>query len=231
MIKINDSEKLNHYVAKYDIDKLFDEDAKTFIELLFFKKNEYICRQDEPIHYLFFFVEGKAKIFTTQGNGKSLLLSFYQEFKVLGDLEIINFEVATANVQAIEDTYCLGIPVEQVRTYLFNNVKLLRFICQSLGEKLNRCTKNSSVNLLYPLENRLASYMLATAPKEELNGENIIKLNENLTEVSELLGTSYRHLLRTLDNLCSKNIIKKKGHGFEVLDERALKKLAENVYK
>ncbi len=86
--------------------------------------------------------------------------------------------------------------------------------------------KNSSINLLYPLENRLASYILATGERID-NNEEIIKFNENLTEIAELLGTSYRHLLRTLNNLSCKGAIRKKINYFQVLDEKILKSLQQ----
>ena len=201
------------------------------MELVLFKKNEYICRENEDINYLFFFVEGKAKVYTTLSNGKSLLLCFYQEFKVLGDLELMNSQTASTNVQVIEDAYCIAISLEKAKSYLFNDVKFLRYVCASLSEKLNRCSKNSSINLLFPLENRLASYILVTGESIDNNEKKTIKFNENLTEISELLGTSYRHLLRTLNILCVKGAMVKKDNCFEVVDEMILRKLAADLYK
>ena len=231
MIKINDFKEMDNYILKYNIDEIFTSSMKSIMELLLFKRNEYICREGEEINYLFFFVEGKAKVYTTLSNGKSLLLSFFKEFKILGDLEIINAKPASSNVQVIEDTYCIGISLENVREYLLNDAKFLRFICNSLGEKLYRCSKNSSINLLYPLENRLASYMIATCERVDSSGLTIVKFNENLTEISELLGTSYRHLLRTLNSLSLKGTIKKKNNYFEVIDEENLKRLAADLYE
>lgn len=231
MIKINDFKEMDNYIIKYGIDEIFTSSMKSIMELFLFKKNEYICREGEEINYLFFFVEGKAKVYTTLSNGKSLLLSFFKEFKILGDLEIINAKLASSNVQVIEDTYCIGISLENVREYLLNDAKFLRFICNSLGEKLYRCSKNSSINLLYPLENRIASYMIATCERVDASGLTIVKFNENLTEISELLGTSYRHLLRTLNGLSLKGTIKKKNNYYEVIDEENLKKLAADLYE
>lgn len=231
MIKINDLKLLDKYILKYGITDIFTNDMKPLMELFLFKKNEHICRESEDINYLFFFVKGKAKVYTTLSNGKSLLLCFYQDFKILGDLEIINPQNASSSVQVIEDAYCIGISLENARTYLLNDVKFLRFMCDSLGEKLNRCSKNSSINLLYSLQNRLASYILATGERVNNNGEMIIEFDENLTEISELLGTSYRHLLRTLDLLCLKELIRKKHNHFQVIDEINLRKLAADLYK
>ena len=231
MIRINDLKEKDKYILKYRINDIFTKDMNPFIELFFFKKNEHICREDEKLNFLFFLVKGKAKVYTTLSNGKSLLLCFYDDFKLLGDVEIINLENASSNVQVIEDTYCLAISLTSVSLYLLNDAKFLRFICSSLGGKLNRCSKNSSINLLYPLENRLASYILATGERVDNNEERIIKFNENLTEIAELLGTSYRHLLRTLNSLSCKGAIMKKSNYFQVLDEKILKKLAADLYK
>ena len=62
----------------------------------------------------------------------------------------------------------------------------------------NAASLSSSVNMLYPLENRLASYT-----NEYSNN------TENITQISELLGSSYRHLLRVLNRLESEGIIKR----------------------
>lgn len=231
MTKVNNPKIMDGYILEYNIDEIFTEDMRSFMELILFKKGEYICRENEDINYIFFFLKGKAKVYITLGNGKSLLLYFYQDFKVLGDLELINYQSATSNVQAIEDTYCIGIPLEKARERLLKDTKFLRYICSSLGEKLKRCSKNSSINLLYPLENRLASYILATGKNINRNGEKIIRFDENLTEIAEILGTSYRHLLRTLNNLQLKGALAKEDSGFKVIDESILTKLASDVYR
>lgn len=69
----------------------------------------------------------------------------------------------------------------------------------------------------------MASYILSNKEK------NTFK--ENLTETAELLGASYRHLLRTLNSLCSKSIIKKTKNYYEIIDEEVLRGLAEDLYE
>ncbi|MDM5189105.1 transcriptional regulator YeiL [Bacillus sp. DX4.1] len=230
MKKLYDSKKLDEYVRQNNIEAFFSNDMKSCMELLLFKKNEYICKENEEIHYLYFFVEGKAKAYNTLSNGKSLLLCFYDGLQVLGDVELIHSQKTSSNVQVMEDSYCIGIPLEKVRVQLLHDAIFLRCICDSLAGKLNRLSKNSSINLLYPLENRLASYILATGESVIYKEKKII-FNGNLTETSELLGTSYRHLLRTLNILCDKGVIKKNNGCFEVMDIRFLKELAADVYK
>lgn len=227
MKKIIDDEKLSYYISRFNMNEIFSIDMKPYMQLFFFNKNEHICKSEEKIDYLFFFVHGKAKVYSTLSNGKSLLLCFYKPFKVIGELEFIDFETADSNIQVIEETYCVGIPMEKIRELLLDDPKFLRYMCSSLGEKLIRLSNYSSINLLYPLENRLASYILAVT---DFN-ENNITFDGNLSEVSELLGTSYRHLLRTLNLLCKQKIIKKNNHYYEIADKILLQKLAGDLYE
>lgn len=228
MIKINNLDMINEYILKYDINNIFTKDMKPFMEMLFFEKNQFIFKEDEDIKYLIFLIKGKLKVYVTLSNGRSLLNCFCQDFKVFGDLEFINSQTAYSNVQAIVDTYCIGIPINKVREYLLNDAKFLKYICSELGEKLLKFSRNTSINLLYPLENRLASYILATGQKNHNNGR--IEFNENLTEIAELLGASYRHLLRTLNMLCLKGSIEKKNGYYEIIDRGILEELAVGVY-
>lgn len=230
MKKIYDPHKLDEYIQKNNIKEFFSSDIKSVMELLLLKKNEYICRENETLSYLYFFVEGKAKVYTTLSNGKSLLLTFYNRFEVIGDVELVRSQKTFSNVQVMEDSYCIGIPLEKIRMRLLHDATFLSFICDSLAHKLARLAQNSSINLLYPLENRLASYILATSESVG-NGEKAMIFQGNLTEISELLGTSYRHLLRTLNILCDKGVLEKKGSYFEVIDEPLLEELAADVYK
>lgn len=199
------------------------------MELFFFNKNEYICKADEKLNHMFFFVKGKAKVYASLSNGKSLLLCFYKPFKIIGDVEFMHTETANSNVQVIEDSYCIGISFDKIRQLALDDPKFLRFVCDCLGNKLVKLSKNSSINLLYPLENRLSSFILATCNENE--DKNKIIFEGNLTEVSELLGTSYRHLLRTLNILCNRCAIKKNQNYYEIININILERLAGELYE
>lgn len=231
MQKKHNPKLIQHYMTKYQMNQHFSQDMTPYIELFFWKKNEHICREDEHAEYLFFFVDGKAKVYITLQNGKSLLLCFYEEFKLIGDIEIINGKNSTANVQAIEECYCLGIKREIVSQYLLRDVIFLRFMCESLSHELERSSKNSSINLLYPLENRLASYLYTTISHDVTKQEDTPIFQENLTALAELLGTSYRHLHRSIDSLCKKKIIERTPQGIKIVNEDELKALTFDLYQ
>ncbi|MGL5256349.1 MAG: cyclic nucleotide-binding domain-containing protein [Proteocatella sp.] len=225
MVILNNEILKKKQIEKYNIDKIFTLDMSAQMKLLMYKKHEFLCKEDEVLDYLIFLTEGKAKSFVSLENGKNLLTCFYEDFQVIGDLETLSMKTASGSMQALKDSYCIGIPMEFVRTNLIEDAKFLRFICENLGKKLHRCAHNSSINSLYPLENRLAAYILKTS-----DGEEKLKFEGNLTEVAELLGSSYRHLLRTLEAFCNKKYLNKQKGIYEVIDRESLNKLSAEVY-
>ena len=209
---------------------MFTTDLLKEFELIKVGRLEYICLQEEEMQYLWFLVDGSAKVVKVLENGKNLLLSFYEPLSVIGDLELIKAKRASCTVQALSTCYLLALPIDQFRTALQKDIKLMNFVCNALADKLDYISNNSSINLLYPLENRLATYINMVAMEQDgLDGRRCF--NENLTQLAELLGTSYRHLLRTLNRLCQSEILNRTKEGYIIFDEQELSDLAEGLYK
>ena len=217
MEKIYNAQLKELYINKYKLNDIFTDDMSGYMELVSFKKGEYICNENEKMEYLFFLVKGKGKV--------------YVPLTVIGDIEIVNNCDTSSNIQALEDSYCIALHLNIVREKLLKDAKFLRYVCDSLGRKLQSSSNNNSINLLYPLENRLASYILAAKEEIIVDNKKAYIFNEKLTELAELLGTSYRHLLRTINALINKGVISKENGYYKILDKKLLKTLSVGVYK
>ncbi|AWK52319.1 hypothetical protein DIC82_15505 [Clostridium beijerinckii] len=230
MIKIEDHKKIEGYIKTYEMKSLFLDNMKEYMTLYMFNKNDYICREEEQLENMYFLVDGKAKVSKHLENGKSLLISFYMPLTIIGDVEFIRNDVTDCSVQAIEDTYCIGINFNIVRKKLIKDCKFLLKICEYLSDKLTNGSNNSSINLLYPLENRLASYIVAFINTHDNNIKKFT-FKENYNEISELLGTSYRHFNRVLNKFCLEGILKKCDREYVIEDFEKLLCLAGDLYK
>lgn len=208
MLKLNDKSKLKYFIKKYNINNLFTNNMEDYMDLYFCKKGSHICEKGNTLDKFYFFVEGRAKVYLSTPNGKSLLIRFYSPLQIIGDIEITSNTNIDCSIQAIEDCLCIGIPVDIIKSLCFKDIKFLNYICSQLSYKLSSASLSTSLNLLYPLENRLASYLLALYPNDMDRKNNMI--TDNFTQISELLGADYRHFLRVVDKLCTKNIIKKR---------------------
>ena len=230
MKKIEDPFIIEKYYNELNMQEIFINDVTKHMKLLKFDKYEYLSREEEDLEYLLFFIQGKAKVFKTLPNGRSLLLAFYNSIRVIGDIEIVKNQSATSTIQALSTCYCLAIPMKKARLELTNDRKFLKFTCESLAEKLAAVSMNSSINLLYPLENRLASYINEFLTNDE-DSNIYIDFDENLVNIAELLGSSYRHLLRTLNTLSKKGVLEKEDGKYKVINKFLLEELAGDLYQ
>lgn len=226
MIKIYNTSLLNNYVEKYNLNSFLNDNLLNLLELHSFSKNEFICTLNDELLYMHFLVKGKAKVTTLLSTGKSLLLCFNTPLSIMGDLELIDNSFADCNVQALEECLCISLPLTLVKEFGYNDPIFLRFIISSLEKKLRSNSNYMSINLLLPLENRVASYLISALP----TGSSSVDIH-GINNLSELLGTSYRHLSRVIKNLSDENIIKKNRNTIEILNLEKLNSLCSDTFK
>ncbi len=225
MRRISDNNLLNHYIDKHNMENIFDKDMLKYAQLHFYEKDEYILEAESELQYYYLLVDGKIKISYLFENGKSMFLKFYKEFNTIGDLELLKNIPIRCNIDAIEDTYLVAIPTDILRKKYLNNIKFLHHLVDSLSEKLYATINNSSYNFVYPLINRLSSYLV-----EHITDKDYIILSSSFIEIAQFLGTTYRHLNRTFKELETERIIKCENKTVYILDENRLRELSKNLY-
>lgn len=226
MKRVFDSKLLMSYIKKYNIEIIFDDEILKYAQLHFYESQEYILESGDALEYYYLLVDGKIKIYYSFENGKSMTLKFYKDFNTIGDLEVLKGIPILCDIDAVEDTFLIAIPSTIVREKYFDNVKFLYRLVDSLSEKLYGTINNSSYNFVYPLINRVASYLVENLTTDK----NYIILNSSYLDIAQFLGTTYRHLNRTLKEMESKSIIKCVDKKIYILDINKLRELSKNIY-
>lgn len=226
MKKIMDKETISHYINKYQLNQVLPEDVLMLGHIAHYQKGDVILHSGDELNYFCFFLEGKIKVMSSLENGKSLLLRFYTDLDTLGDIELFFPGPVESSVEAVSESYLLKVPMHIIRENYLDDPVFLKYLGHSLSDKLKSISRNSAYNLYYPLVNRLSSYIY-----EHMNDNNQVLFYSSYMEISEFLGTTYRHLNRTLNELADMAIIKVHGKNIEVLDLDALKALAKNLYR
>lgn len=178
---------------------------------LHYEKGEFICLEGGPLKHLLFILSGTAKVCVTAASGKTVLFNFYHGEGVLGDVELMMAAgdfIATTSVQAATEVRAIGLPMRMCRVIAEENPIFACALGAELAQKLNHSTRHGARNILYTLEERLCAY-IAQVQQDGF-------FCERLTELAELLGVSYRHLLRTLQRLCANGVLQKEGNGYRV---------------
>jgi CRP-like cAMP-binding protein len=110
-------------------------------------------------------------------------------------------------VESLNDTVFIAIKYSDLNKYAKEDAKFLRFVVKNLSHKLYTTTISNSINLLQPLENRFACYLLSVSTDESVKNFNSEIRTSKLTELANLLGTSYRHLNRVICDMDKRGII------------------------
>lgn len=184
--------------------------------IYYFKNGEFIVNERDKLHNLYIIIDGRAKIITTQKNGKQLILQFLETRDFIGDLTIVKAEENVKDVIAMGECVCLGIPIAVVQEYLITNHDFLLFLSQYIGEKLLFRMEHFKEQQTQELKVRLAKLLLEIS----INGVYF----EKHTEISEYLGVSYRHFMHTFKFFKDEKMIVKDKQGY-LIDEEKIKQL------
>lgn len=228
---LNDKNLMKHYIDKFQLDTIFDKDMSSYMKLFLCEKGEMICKIGDELEWIYFLVKGKLKVFNLLLNGKSTLLRFSTPLSIVGDLELFKKYKIKNNVEALNEAIIIGIKADDVKKYASEDSLFLRFVIENLSHKLYTFSNLSALNQAYPFINRFASYLIAIT-SDENNNKLIdeIKTN-NLTELANFFGVSYRHLNRVIKDLCDSGIIKKNNKEIVILDYERLKDMSGGHYE
>lgn len=213
------NEKRQRYLKEHSISHLFSFPIEEFIQIHEYQRDEWIIQEGKRPSFLFYMMEGKAKIYVTHQNGKVSLINFINTNDFFGEMELLNDLNNTKGIQATTKTICYALPIQHYRKQLLEDAKFLRELTNFLSTKAAHMASRYSQSLAFPLENRLADFILETAD------EGIYK--EKHVTVCDYLGVSYRHLLHVLTQFCEKNYLQKKGRVYRIEQYDSLYNLAQ----
>lgn len=220
MRKLPEAESL-HYIEKYPISQFFSFDITPYLHVFEFDKGEFIFREQSFSDYLYYMIEGKAKLYITHKNGKVSLIDFLSSPTFMGEMELLNEERYSKGIQTVTTTICFAVAVREVKEKLLADPVFLKMLCLFLSQKATSMTAKYTQNQAYPFENRLASFILLSSD------QGFYK--EKHTEVCEYLGVSYRHLLFVLAQFCEAGYLTKHNRGFILEDMETLEQLAHEI--
>lgn len=215
------------YMNELSRELVFGEEAKDCARIFAYDRGELVCERENEVEYLLFLIRGKAKVFTMLDNGKIYLLRIEGSISVYGDVEIMHGATYTANVEALDGCRCLAMPMRYIRSQYLEDPVFLKYMINSLAKRLDKISKMSTNNLLRPLKDRFAGYLMALAEA----GESLVIIEASFIQVAEQLGTTYRHLSRTVREMEAEGLFARKGKQFYLINLEMLKGMAGDTYE
>lgn len=152
------------------------------------KDNIVFYEGDEP-KYLYLLVKGVIKLYKTTSSHKEIVLKYFHENELIG--EVANFEGIPypATAKAYSDVEFLKIDFEKLKEVIFLNPNLAFNIQTSLIKKIKNLENIISTNLVLDSKERVAKYIYSHSD-DFFETKNI--------EIAEILGVSPETLSRIL---------------------------------
>lgn len=206
---ILDNESLrNKLMEQFHIKDCFESMTGLNIELVNFAKDEYMVREGDTVDYIYFLLVGRVKFYAC-----SMKRDFnitYMNTGLIGDAEFVTGRAATRSVQVVNDALCMRLSTRTGRHRLMSDRTFLRYLTQQLAEKLSLAeTTPQDLGTDISTEERLYEFL-------KLSSEDG-RVKQSLREISQIMGVSYRHLIRMMNTLCDEGKLrhgKRKGAYF-----------------
>lgn len=232
MEEIKDRAQVEHYLQAHQIQWVFNEQLLPHLSLYNFEQGELICTQGEAAQDLYVLVKGKVKISTTSVEGKTLILSFKTPLELIGDIEYVRGTDILNTVEAVSSVSMIGVHHRWLKKYGSDHAPLLQFLLEIITRKFYIKSNSMSFNLMYPLEVRLASYLLSVSFDESDTQFQGQLSTAGLIDAANLLSTSYRHLNRVIRQFCTEGLIERDKGVILVKDRAGLSTRANhNIYE
>lgn len=226
------SEPLLQYIRQHGLEPIIPSTLGPYLALCGFENGEAICQQGEKSRYLYILVKGKIKIYNTSAEGRTLVVSFKTPLELIGDVDFFQDIEIINTVEAVSPVVMIRIPYRELKEYGSEHAPLLLFLLDIITRKFSLKSQFMSFNLIYPVEVRLASYLLSVSFDETDSGFRGRLSARGLTDAANLIGTSYRHLNRVLRKFADEGMIERSREHIVVLDREGLKELANhNIYE
>lgn len=217
MKKIYDKKLIQKYLKHPVYKKYFSDHFDDDVYLVETKANETLIYQGDESTTLYFLVEGRCRVTAINGNGKLFVINTIEAPDLVGEIELIS-EDDSFSVETIEKSKLLALPYDKCKKKLLKDNYFLLSLCELIIEKERRhAIKLTQVNS-FPLENRLAEFLL----DNQINNEISLKK----TIIAESLGVSYRHLEKVMNDFVINKILKKDKFVYTIINKKKLIDLA-----
>lgn len=136
MLKLHHEQTLKYYIDKCNINDIFNVNFIKNMELHCFNKNEFITCKNSTPDYLYFLVDGTIVKFEDSYSLQNNSSDIYNEFHIIGALEIFTHSNFDYNLKALDDCICIGIPIYIIKNIAFKDAHFLKYFCEFFSSKI-----------------------------------------------------------------------------------------------
>lgn len=183
-------------------------------------KGEFIILQDTEVNGLYILISGRLKISRISEDGRVKVLALLLPGDIIGEMSLIDNQLASATVEAMEDSLLLLIRREDFQSILLKYPSVTLEIAKILSKRLREADKDIEELAFYSVKNRLIETLLKFAQKHGEKTPSGLKISIRIThqELADIVGSSRETVTRIMNVLERNNLIADEG-GYIVLKD------------
>lgn len=207
---VQDKTLLRRYIRKFNLQSMFTLNLEANASLVHYDADELICHAGGYVSSLLILVDGECMAYVINQAGKLHCELHYHGLHMLGLVSALWDQPVINDIKTLTPCMFVMLPLAQNREALCQDTKFLTYSVRYLADHIRKSSSHFD-----PLSTRLASFIL------EMEKDGVFSVN--LTLCADILETSYRHLLRTLQDFCQEGMLEHEGRGtYRILDAEKL---------
>ncbi|MGI8633209.1 MAG: Crp/Fnr family transcriptional regulator [Solirubrobacterales bacterium] len=142
--------------------------------------------------------EGRCRVTRQHPDGRVITLATFGPGEFFGELSMIDGEVRSASVEALEPTELLALPASEMRAVLRDNVEITLQMVIALTRRIREANERISRQSFQTVPSRVAG-VLARLTADETNGSpEQVTVRMTQADLAQLAGTSRESVSRFL---------------------------------
>jgi CRP/FNR family transcriptional regulator len=186
----------------------------------FHKKGEAIILQDSDVNGLYIIVDGMVRISRTSEDGRVKVLAILSPGDIMGEMSILDEELASATAEAFEDSKLLFIRREDFQNILLKYPAISLSVAKVLARRLRLADKEIEELTFYSVKARVIKILLELADRYGRKTDTGLMISLKLThqELADMVGSSRETVSRIISALEKRSLIINEG-GYTVIKD------------
>jgi CRP-like cAMP-binding protein len=219
----------------FESESIFADLPSTDLELLMARKSEQAYRKGEIIFReggyptgIFYIINGMAKKYKMDGEGREQIIYVANTGELLGYHAILSGDNYPDSAAVLEDSIITFIPKEDFLEALNQSDVLNRRLLKTLSHEFAVLANSLTMFAQKSVRERLALQLIVIREKYKVDFEPgmPVEINMSREDLASLVGTARENVVRMLSEFKEEGTVKTKGRKIIVLDVNRLIKIA-----
>lgn len=191
---------------------------------IFYSKNEYVCKQGNPVSGSIYLISGSAKLYIEGINNKNIILYITTPGNYIGLLSFFESNNYSYSVKTLEDSHICMIDLEIIKKLYVDNHEFLLKLNKAFGKSVKSILEKIITLNQKNIRGRIADSLLYLSKHYKSDSFNMLLSRKELGELSAI---SEENAVRLLTEFKKEGIINVDGKNITIVDKKLLTKISE----